>query len=241
MATTGAARYSREVSSSPTALGFPSTTSARHHGATTQSVAILGAGRVGTALARALISAGYDVTIAGSGPASGVELIVSVLAPGATAKDAADAVAGADIVILAIPLHKMDTVEPTLLAGKVVVDVMNYWEPIDGALPDFAAGTPTTPIVSNRFAQAQVVKAFNHIGYHDIEDDRQASGHPARRALAVAGDSRAAVDLVLEMVHRVGFDAVDAGGLAESGVLEAGGPVFGVRLGKRELEMHVGG
>lgn len=227
MSTTGGEGYS------------PATSSAAKNGRLAQTVAIFGAGRVGTALARALVAAGYEVRVVGSGTVEGIELIVDVVAPRATAMTAADAVAGADIVILAVPLHKIDTVDPALLSGKVVVDVMNYWEPIDGRLADFAEGSPTTPVVSTRFGDAQVVKAFNHIGYHDIDADVRAAGHPERRALAVAGDSEAAVALVLEMVHRVGFDAVDAGGLADSGVLEAGGPVFGVRLDRPGLESYL--
>ncbi|WP_084622586.1 NADPH-dependent F420 reductase [Demequina oxidasica] len=206
---------------------------------TVRTVAIFGAGRVGTALARVLVAAQYDVRVVGSGPASAIELIVSVLAPGAVALDAAAAVDGADIVILAVPLHKIDSVEFALLRGKVVVDVMNYWEPIDGSLPDFAGVQATSPVVSEMLAGARVVKAFNHIGYHDIDTDGREVGHPERRALAVAGDNEEAVALVLEMVHRVGFDAVYAGGLAQSGLLEAGGPVFGVRLDRAGLEHHV--
>jgi len=204
-----------------------------------RTVAIFGAGRVGTALARVLLEAGYEVRVVGSGPATGIELIVSVLAPGAIAMDAADAVAEADVVILAIPLHKLDSIDPQLLRGRVVVDVMNYWEPVDGSLADFAGSDATTPIVAARLAGATVVKAFNHIGYHDIESDQRAPSEEHRRALAVSGDDRRAVDLVLEMVHRTGFDAVDAGGLHSSGVLEAGGPVFGVRLNQTDLRRHV--
>ncbi|WP_160295470.1 NADPH-dependent F420 reductase [Demequina aurantiaca] len=204
-----------------------------------RTVAIFGAGRVGTALARVLVDAKYDVRVVGSGPASGIDLIVSVMAPGAVAMDAAAAVTGADIVVLAVPLHRIDSVEFALLQDKVVVDVMNYWEPIDGSLPDFAGVQATSPVVSDLLAGARVVKAFNHIGYHDIATDSRETGHPERRALAVAGDHDEAVALVLEMVHRVGFDAVYAGSLAQSGLLEAGGPIFGVRLDRAELERHV--
>ncbi|WP_430866734.1 NADPH-dependent F420 reductase [Demequina aurantiaca] len=227
MSTTRTRQYSPSASSSQTLAPLART------------VAIFGAGRVGTALARSLVAAGYDVRVVGSGPPSGIALIIDVLAPGAVAMAARDAVHGADVVILAVPLHKVDTVAPELLRGKVVVDVMNYWEPVDGRLADFADGDPTTQVVSTRFAGAEMVKAFNHIGYHEIETDRRESGHHERRALAVAGDSRAAVELVLEMVHRIGFDAVDGGGLAQSGALEAGGPVFGVRLSRPALERHL--
>lgn len=206
-----------------------------NHALAAHRVAIFGAGRVGTALARSLLTAGYEVSIVGSGPVEGIELIVTVVAPGAVAMTAQDAVHDADIVILAVPLHRVDAVDAQLLRGKVVVDVMNYWEPIDGTLVDFTSDAPTSPVISRKFAGARVVKALNHIGYHDIEDDRQEPGTTGRRALAVSGDDGPAVSLVLEMVHRIGFDAVYAGDLEQSHVLETGGPLFGVRLTKSEL------
>lgn len=203
------------------------------------TIAVFGAGRVGTALARTLLRAGYQVRVVGSGPPQDIALIVDVLAPGAEAMEGADAVAGADIVILAVPLHKIDSIDSTLLDSKVVVDVMNYWEPIDGTLTDFEGGHGTTSVIQSKFSDAHVVKAFNHIGYHDIETDGRAPGHESRRALAVSGDQPQAVELVLDMVHRTGFDAVYSGDLSRSAILEAGGPIFGVKLARREMERHL--
>jgi predicted dinucleotide-binding enzyme len=232
MSTAPDRRYSATTPSTPPPPSPPSSQTVRN-------IAVFGAGRVGTALGRVLVAAGYQVRIVGSGPASGISLIVDVMAPGAVATDAASAVADADIVILAVPLHRLDSIDTELLRGRVVVDVMNYWEPIDGTLADFSGAAPTSTVVSSRLSGATLVKTLNHIGYHDIEIDRRAPGASDRRALAVSGDDRRAVDLVLEMVHRIGFDAVDAGGLADSGVLEAGGPLFGVRMARADLEQHL--
>src|SRR5579864_2260030 len=95
-------------------------------------IAVLGAGHVGPVIARVAIEAGYQVSIAASGDPEKIELIVQVLAPGAEPRWAAEAVEEADLVVLAIPLHKFTTLDPSLLDGKLVVDTMNYWPPLDG-------------------------------------------------------------------------------------------------------------
>jgi predicted dinucleotide-binding enzyme len=201
-----------------------------------RSIAILGAGRVGTVLARGLVEAGYEVRIAGEGDPDHIRLIVEVVAPGADAARAADAVADADLVIIAVPLHKIETVDAALLDGKTVVDVTNYWQPVDGGLAAFTeAPEGTSAIVAQLFPGARIVKAFNHIGYHDIESDRRPPGDPRRRALAVASDHPDAAATVMGVVDRMGFDALYLGDLSTGVLLEAGGGVFGVRLGREEF------
>ena len=95
-------------------------------------IGVLGAGHVGPVIARAAVTAGYRVSIATSGDPENIALIAQVLAPGAEPRWAADAVEESDIVVLAIPLHKFATFDPSLVADKIVVDAMNYWPPVDG-------------------------------------------------------------------------------------------------------------
>lgn len=189
---------------------------------------IIGAGRVGAAIARTAMTAGYDVAIAASGPASDIELLTELITPGATAMDAAGAAAHGDIVIVAVPLHKHHTVDPELLRGKTVVDTMNYWEPIDGEIAEFSgAERGSSEIVGDHFAGSLVVKTLNHIGYHDLEIDAREPGHPGRRALGIAGDDPQAVAAIAEMIERFGFDAVPTGPLATGRALQPGTPIFG--------------
>jgi 8-hydroxy-5-deazaflavin:NADPH oxidoreductase len=203
-------------------------------------IAVLGAGHVGPVIARVAMEAGYRVSIAASGDPAEIELIAQVLAPGAEPRWAADAVEEADIVVLAIPLHKFATLDPSPVAGKLVVDVMNYWPPVDGVQEMFEDRRyGSSEIVQRRLARSAVVKTLNHIGYHDLEDDRRPAGSPERRALGVASDDPRPVDVVAEFIERIGYDAVRFDSLSAGRLLEPGGPVFGVSLRRAEFEPAV--
>jgi hypothetical protein len=206
----------------------------------TPGIAVLGAGHVGPVIARVAVEAGYPVSIAASGDPEKIELITEVLVPGAKARWAADAVAEAGIVVLAIPLHKFAALDPSLVAGKLVVDVMNYWPPIDGVqemFEDHRYGS--SEIVQRRLARATVVKSLNHIGYHELDDERRPAGSPERRALGVASDDPDAADIVAELIERIGYDAVRLGSLSAGRLLEPGGPVFGASLQRGEFDLAV--
>ncbi|MDT4961096.1 MAG: 8-hydroxy-5-deazaflavin:NADPH oxidoreductase [Pseudonocardiales bacterium] len=200
-------------------------------------VAVLGAGHVGPVIARLAIDAGYRVSIAASDDPENIALITQVLVPGAEPRWAADAIENSDLVVLSIPLHKFAAFDPALVAGKLVVDTMNYWPPIDGVremFEDPAYGS--SEIVARRLADSTIVKTLNHLGYHELDDDRRRAGSPDRRALGVAGDDPAAVTVVAELIERMGYDPVRLGSLRAGRLLEPGGPVFGVALRRTEFE-----
>jgi 8-hydroxy-5-deazaflavin:NADPH oxidoreductase len=198
---------------------------------------VLGAGHVGPVIARVAIAAGYDVAIAASGAPERIALITQVLAPGAQPRWAADAVDGADVVVLAIPVHSFATFDVALVADKLVIDVMNYWPPVDGVQHLFEDHRyASSEIVQHRLARSTIVKTLNHIGYHELEDEVRPVGSPERRALGVAGDDPRAVAVVAEIVDRVGYDAVELDGLSAGRLLEPGGPVFGVALRRPDFE-----
>lgn len=194
-------------------------------------VAVLGAGHTGPVIARIAVEAGYPVSIAASGDPDRIDLITQVLAPGARARWAADAVREADLVVLAIPLHRFLALDPALLDGKLVVDTMNYWPPIDGVLEPFRHDRyGSSEVVAARLAGSTVVKSLNHIGYHELDADRRPAGSPQRRALGVAGDDPRAVAAVARFVDRIGYDAVPIPSLRAGRLLGPGGPVFGIPL-----------
>jgi 8-hydroxy-5-deazaflavin:NADPH oxidoreductase len=197
---------------------------------------IVGAGKVGTTIARAAMAARYDVAISGSGPAERIALIVDVLAPGARALTTDEVVGFADLLILAVPMHRFRELSRDLFDGKILVDAMNYWEEIDGVDEELAtAPAGTSVVVQERFASARVVKSLNHLGYFDFQEGRRSRGAPDRIAIAAAGADRAAVAAVMQFIDRLGFDAVDAGPLEAGIALGPDGPVFGVAHTAEEL------
>jgi 8-hydroxy-5-deazaflavin:NADPH oxidoreductase len=201
-------------------------------------LAVLGAGHVGPVIARLAVKAGYPVAIATSGDPEEIALITELVIPGAQPRWASDAVADADIVVLAIPLHRFGDVDPALLNGKLVVDAMNYWPASDGILTAFEKGG-SSELVARRLAGSAVVKALNHIGYHELEARARPLGAPDRRAAGVAGDDSAAVATIADLVDRIGYDPVRLASLRAGQVLQPGGPVFGAVLTLPEFERAV--
>lgn len=201
-----------------------------------KTVGIIGAGKLGVTIAQLALAAGYEVFIAGSGNPDDIALSTKIITPGAVAVTTADAVARADIVVLAMPLGKFRTLERDLLKDKLVIDGMNHWYEVDGPLEEIIPhGSTTSDAVQQYFSNATIIKALNHMGYHHLRDEAKDRGAPGRKAIAVAGDE-AAAQKVSYFVDTLGFDPLYIGVLHKSKVLETGRPGFGANVGRDELE-----
>jgi len=204
------------------------------------TVGIIGAGHIGSALAKGFAKNGYDVVIANSrGPETLTDLVAAVgdRARAATAQEAAEA---GDIVVVTVPLKAYTDVPVAPLAGKTVLDTNNYYFERDGhiaALDD--KQTTTSQMLQEHLPESTVVKAFNHIRAADILTDGSPAGTEGRRALATSGDSDEAVALVTRIYDEFGFDTVNVGPLSESWRVERDQPAYVVNQTAEKLTQNL--
>jgi 8-hydroxy-5-deazaflavin:NADPH oxidoreductase len=203
------------------------------------TIGIIGSGHVGTNLARAAITHGYDVVLSNSqGPASLTGLVAD-LGSRATAATPLEAARAADFAIIAIPITAVGQVPAEPLAGKVVIATTNYFPQRDGPIAEIDDGTTTAPgLLQAHLPASKVVRAFSMINAAEMSGDGHPNGDPKRRALALAGDDPAAKQLVAGLYNEFGFDALDLGGLDESWRVDPGQPAFVTRQNLAELKAN---
>ena len=201
-----------------------------------KTIGLIGAGRIGSQVARTAIASGYDVVISNSrGPETLTDL-VSELGSQAQAGTTEQAAAIGDLVVVAIPFRAIGDVPAEPLAGKVVIDANNYYRRRDGNIAALDADRmSSSELLQARLPGAHVVKAFNHIYARQITSDGTPPGTRNRRALAIAGDDPVSKARVAELIDGFGFDVVDAGPLGESWRIQPGTPGYVERLNAEEL------
>ncbi|MDB5168214.1 MAG: coenzyme F420-dependent oxidoreductase [Candidatus Saccharibacteria bacterium] len=203
-------------------------------------IGIIGAGRLGTAIARQSLKAGHRVNISNSRGPQSLELMLGVLLPGAVAMTVNDVAQKSDIIILAMPLNKYSALDPEWLAGKIVIDAMNYWPPTEGRIPEFMNEQVTSSqYLQQHFDRARIVKTLNHVAYNEIEEHSLPPAHPQRRAIALAGDDDAAKKQAEQFIDTIGFDTIDLGDLQEGSKFQPDTKLFNARLTKAEIEQIV--
>lgn len=200
-----------------------------------KKIGIIGAGRLGTALARALSTAGYDTSISNSRGKDSLALQLQVLLPEVTARDVEDLVMWAEVIILAIPLPRFTLLPLEMIKGKIVVDAMNYWAPVDGRIAEFDAyAGSSSELVAQSIPGANVVKSLNSVAYGEIEECL-VQKKAVRRAMPMAGDSAPARQVVATLIDAIGFEPVDLGGLDQGIRFQPDTKLFNQRLTRSEV------
>ncbi|GAA4265861.1 NADPH-dependent F420 reductase [Frondihabitans peucedani] len=200
------------------------------------TLGIIGAGNIGSQLARAAIGVGYDVVISNSRGPETLQDLIAELGPKARAATATEAGEAGDVVVVTVPLKNTTDVPVEPLAGKIVVDTDNYYFERDGHIEALDKGEDTTSeMLQRHLPTSRVAKGFNHIFAADITTDGKPAGSPDRRALATASDFDDAAEFVTKLYDELGFDTVNIGPLADSWRVERDQPAYVVSQTKQEL------
>ncbi|MFK0242579.1 MULTISPECIES: NADPH-dependent F420 reductase [unclassified Microbacterium] len=204
------------------------------------TLGIIGAGHIGSQVARVAVANGYDVVIANSRGPETLSDLVAELGPRAKAATAEDAASAADVAVVTVPLRAIDSLPAEQLAGKIVLDTNNYYFERDGHIDALDKGeTTTSELVQRALPDSKIAKAFNHIYASEITSDGKPAGTAGRRALATAGDDAEAVAFVTRFYDEAGFDTVNVGALSESWRVERDRPAYVVRQNAEELTANL--
>lgn len=191
------------------------------------TIGIIGAGEVGSNIARAAVASGYEVVIANSRGPETLGRLVEELGPSARAATAAEAAAAGDFVVVAVPLKLLNDMPTAELAGKIVIDTNNYMPWRDGHYPIVDRGEKTEhELRQQQLPASKVVKAFTHIQAPRIIAWARPAGSPDRVALSASSDFPDAVKIVTRLYDKFGFDAVDNSPLRESWRTRPGQPAW---------------
>jgi predicted dinucleotide-binding enzyme len=199
-------------------------------------IGLIGAGRIGSQLARLAVRHGHDVVLSNSRGPETLQELARELGSHARAGTPAEAAEAGEIVVVTIPLKSIGSVPVVPLAGKIVIDTNNYYPQRDGHIPELdREETTTSELLQRHLPSSKVVKAFNHIYAAALTTDGQPSGSPNRRALAIAGNDADAKRVVAQLIDQFGYDVVDIGPLAESWRIQRDTPGYGPRRTAEEL------
>ena len=196
------------------------------------TVGIIGSGMIGGTVARLSVAAGHHVVVSNSrGPETLTELVAE-LGPLATAGTAEQAAEAGDLVVVSIPVKAFSEVPVKPLAGKPVLDTGNYYPGRDGHIEELATGAITSSgLLQRDLPDARVVKVFNNIFFKHLRSLARPHGADDRSALPIAGDDEQAKAAVTAFLDSIGYDAVDAGPVAESWRQEPETPAYGTPYG----------
>jgi predicted dinucleotide-binding enzyme len=186
-------------------------------------VGIIGAGRLGQAMARVAARAGRSVVIANSRGPESLTAVISALGEGVSA-GTVDEAASAGIVVIAVPWDRVrEAAQGGSWNGQVVIDATNDWA------ADDLQGRTSSELVADVVAGARLVKAANTLGAEVLGSDPHEAG--GQRVIFISGDDADAKANVVALFQDAGFAAIDLGDLATGGAMQQiHHPLAGVNL-----------
>jgi len=200
-------------------------------------IGIVGAGMIGSTMARLWVDAGHEVQLASRHPDDLREL-VAALGPRGAAGTSAEAAAFGDVVMLTVPLRAIPELARDLapsLAGKVVLDTGNAYEQRDGSAALEATAHPqgSAGWAAAMFPAARWVKAFNSVYFKTLLSEAHRDGD--RVGIPLAGNDGAAVQVAAQLVRDAGFDPVVVGTLARGREFEPNTAPYNTGMSGRQL------
>jgi len=200
------------------------------------TLGLIGAGNIGSQLARLAAANGYDIVISNSRTPDTLSDLIHELGDNARAATPIEAAEAADIAVVTIPLKAIDQVPVEQLEGKIVIDTNNYYPQRDGNIAELDdESTTVSEMLQKLLPGSYVVKAFNNIAAADLTDDARPADADDRRALPIAGDDEDSKASVVTFIEKLGFDVVDAGPLAEGWRFQRDTPAYGVPMTAEEV------
>ena len=201
----------------------------------------IGSGNIGSTVARLAVDAGHDVVLSNSrGPETLADL-VDELGSHARAATPQEAARAGDVVVVTVPLRSRGDLPHAELAGKVVIDTMNYYPQRDGVVPELEDESTTTSELLQALApDAKVVKGFNNIFAQHLAVLARPRGAEDRSALAIAGDDPDAKEVVRVALDEIGYDTVDLGALEQGWRIQRDTAAYGVMYALDESDWTKG-
>jgi 8-hydroxy-5-deazaflavin:NADPH oxidoreductase len=197
------------------------------------NIGIVGSGNIGATAARLFAEAGHEVAVSNSRGPETLEGLVAAIGPRARASTVEEAADFGEVVLVAIPFFAYETLPTDLLAGKTVVDAMNYYPGRDGGMN--LDGLGSSELLARHLPDARIVKAFNTMYYETLGAEGRPATPPAERlVLFVAGDDAEAKAVVSGLIEEIGFTPVDVGTLEDGRKQQPGSPIYNAPMNEAQ-------
>jgi hypothetical protein len=205
-------------------------------------IGIIGAGHIGGTLASLFVQAGHEVGVSNSRDPDTLTDLIDELGEHAHAMTAAQAAAFGDVAVVSVPFGRYREVPAEGPVRRIVIDTNNYYPARDGHFKDLDADrTTSSELLQAHLPGARVVKAFNAIRWGNLRDLGRPAGARDRIGIPISGDDQEAKDIVAALIDQIGFDAVDAGNLADGGRRhQPGTSVYAADMTGKELRRRLG-